>query len=232
MVWTILLFPNPSPAQSWTNGFCGSIRPTWEPPRLARPLPACCRVPPLCSQSPPCSPPSWQRPWSSSAKDAEMGPSCLASESCLFHFNLCHIASRYISKTITTATHGIVVKIKWEKSMRSAKNSAWYKLSAICTYYNNICDMFWNGSVYISVATTRLWNPQGQGPWMLIFCVPEAHTLHQPRAGSLDTLSYSSSGLTWLRALYLETNWVEVGLDRQTGDVALKRRIFLDSKAV
>lgn len=67
---------------------------------------------------------------------------------------------------------------------------------------------------------------------MLIFCVPEAHTLHQPRAGSLDTLSYSSSGLTWLRALYLETNWVEVGLDRQTGDVALKRRIFLDSKAV
>lgn len=29
--------------------------------------------------------------------------------------------------------------------MKSAKNSAWYKLSAICTYYNNICYMHWKG---------------------------------------------------------------------------------------
>ena len=146
-IWSAPFYysPNPCPAQSWTNGFCGSVCPTWEPPHLARPFPACCRVPALCPHSPPCSPPSRRRPRSSSAKSAEMGPNCLASESCLFHFHLCHIASHYVSKMITTATHGIVVKIKWEKSMKSAKNGAWYKLSAICAYYNNICDMFWKG---------------------------------------------------------------------------------------
>lgn len=29
--------------------------------------------------------------------------------------------------------------------MKTAMKSAWYKLSAICTYYNNICCMYWNG---------------------------------------------------------------------------------------
>ena len=40
---------------------------------------------------------------------------------------------------------GIVVKLQWEKFVTGAKNSAWYKLSAIWTYYNHICYMFWNG---------------------------------------------------------------------------------------
>lgn len=56
--------------------------------------------------------------------------------------------------------------------------------------------------------------------------MPEAHTLHQPRAGSLDTLSYSSSGLTWLQALYLETKWVEEGLDRTDWRRGFKRENF------
>lgn len=63
-----------------------------------------------------------------------------------------------------------------------------------------------------------------------LLCARAAHVTSTQ--GRLIGHSYSSSGLTWLQALYLEANWVEVGLDRQTGDVALKRKIFLDSKAV
>lgn len=106
--------------------------------------PCLVQSPPPCPHGPPCLPPR-RRPRSSSAKSAEMQPDGLDSESCLFCLKLCHIAFHYVGKMITTATHGIVVKIKGEKSMKSAKNGAWYRLSAICTYYNNICDMFGNG---------------------------------------------------------------------------------------
>lgn len=83
----------------------------------------------VCSHSLLGLPPSGQRPQSSLVKSAGSGPGCLDSESCLYYLQLIHVASGclhfLVCKMLTATTQGIVMKIKSEKLMKSAKNIAW-----------------------------------------------------------------------------------------------------------
>lgn len=121
-IWSAPFYysPNPCPAQAWTNGFCRQFAQPGSP-SSGEALP--------CLLQSPCSVPSqstmltsvWAETTGSSAESAEMGALTAWLQNPVFCFHLYPIASHYVSKMITTATHGIVRRLN-EKSMKSAKN--------------------------------------------------------------------------------------------------------------